>query len=79
MCQKRKLQIDTYFLKEMHILGQEIICLREGFQKKQQIIHILWTRGWEGCRMWLKKFLNVNIINFINVDKPEGGRVGQCG
>ena len=25
-------------------------------------------------RMWIKKFLNVNIINFENVDKPEGGR-----
>ena len=24
-------------------------------------------------RMWIKKFLNVNIINFENVDKPEGG------
>ena len=23
--------------------------------------------------MWIKKFLNVNIINFENVDKPEGG------
>ena len=22
--------------------------------------------------MWIKKFLNVNIINFENVDKPEG-------
>ena len=31
-------------------------------------------------RMWIKKFLNVNIINFKKVDKPrrgEGG--GQCG
>ena len=26
-----------------------------------------------GRRMWIKKFLNVNIINFENVDKPEGG------
>ena len=26
-----------------------------------------------------KKFFNVNIINFKNVDKPEGGEVGQCG
>ena len=25
------------------------------------------------CRMWIKKFLNVNIVNFENVDKPEGG------
>ena len=24
-------------------------------------------------RMWIKKFLNVNIINFEKVDKPEGG------
>ena len=22
--------------------------------------------------MWIKKFLNVNIINFEKVDKPEG-------
>ena len=34
-------------------------------------------RGGGGRRMWIKKFLNVNIINFENVDKPEGG--GQCG
>ena len=26
-----------------------------------------------GRRMWIKKFLNVNIINFEKVDKPEGG------
>ena len=26
-----------------------------------------------------KKFLNVNIINFENVDKPKGGWVGHCG
>ena len=26
-----------------------------------------------------KKILNVNIINFENVDKPEGGGVRQCG
>ena len=26
-----------------------------------------------GRRMWIKKFLNLNIINFENVDKPEGG------
>ena len=26
-----------------------------------------------GRRGWIKKFLNVNIINFENVDKPEGG------
>ena len=25
------------------------------------------------CRMWIKKILNVNIINFEKVDKPEGG------
>ena len=25
-----------------------------------------------GRRMWIKKFLNVNIINFEKVDKPEG-------
>ena len=30
-------------------------------------------------RMWIKKFLNVNINNFENVDKPKGGGVGQCG
>ena len=29
--------------------------------------------GGGGRRMWIKKFLNVNIINFENVDKPEGG------
>ena len=23
--------------------------------------------------MWIKKFLNLNIINFENVDKPKGG------
>ena len=26
-----------------------------------------------GRRMWIKKIRNVNIINFENVDKPEGG------
>ena len=31
-----------------------------------------------GPRMWIKKFLNVNIINFEKVDKPEGG-VLACG
>ena len=30
-------------------------------------------------RMWIKKFLNVNIIFFEKVDEPEGGGVGQCG
>ena len=35
--------------------------------------------GGGGRRMWIKKFLNLNIINFENVDKPEGGGVGQCG
>jgi hypothetical protein len=31
-------------------------------------------RGGGGARrMWINKFLNVNIINFENVDKPEGG------
>ena len=37
-------------------------------------------RGGGGGRcMWIKKFLNVNIINFENVHKPDGGGVGQCG
>ena len=27
----------------------------------------------EGRRMWIKKFLNVNIIYFEKVDKPRGG------
>ena len=31
-----------------------------------------------GCRMWIKKFLNVNIINFENVAKPEGGGRTMC-
>ncbi len=31
------------------------------------------SEGGGGRRMWIKKFLNVNIINFENVDKPEGG------
>ena len=26
-----------------------------------------------GRRMWIKKFLNVNIIKLKNLDKPEGG------
>ena len=26
-----------------------------------------------GPRMWIKKFLNVNTINFEKVDKPRGG------
>ena len=30
-------------------------------------------QGGMGRRMWIKKILNVNIINFENVDKPEGG------
>jgi hypothetical protein len=29
--------------------------------------------GGGGRRLWKKNFLNVNIINFENVDKPEGG------
>ena len=29
--------------------------------------------GGMGRRMWVKKILNVNINNFENVDKPEGG------
>ena len=41
------------------------IQLREGFkQKKLQIIHILWIRGWGGQQMGIKKILSVNIINF---------------
>ena len=30
-------------------------------------------------RMWIKKFLNVNINDIENVDKPEGGGGEQCG
>ena len=26
-----------------------------------------------GHQRWIKKFLNVNIINFEKVDKPKGG------
>ena len=26
------------------------------------------------CRMWIKDFLNVNIINFEKVDKPSGSQ-----
>ena len=57
----------------------EMFGTKGGVQKKKrQIIHILWIRG--GSRhVDKKKFLNVNIINFENVDKPEGGGVGQCG
>ena len=29
--------------------------------------------GWGGPRMWIKKILNVNIINFKKVDKPRRG------
>ena len=29
-------------------------------------------RGGGGRRMWIKRILNVNIVNFKNVDKPEG-------
>ena len=37
-----------------------------------------WSRrseegGGGGRRMWIKKFLNVNIINFEKVDKPKVG------
>ena len=32
-----------------------------------------------GPRMWIKKFLIVNIINFHNVDKPRGGGWRQLG
>jgi hypothetical protein len=35
--------------------------------------------GGGGHQMWIKKFLNVNIINFENVDKPEGGGVRKSG
>ena len=35
--------------------------------------------GRGGHRMWIKKFLNVNNINVINVDKPKGGGGRQCG
>ena len=53
--------------------------LREGlFKKKTANYPLLWIRG-GGPRMWIKKILNVNIINFEKVDKPEGGGVGQCG
>ena len=30
-------------------------------------------QGGGSRRMWIKKFLNVNIINFEKVDKPKGG------
>ena len=34
----------------------------------------------DGRHRWIKKILNVNIINFEKVDKPKGGGwVGQCG
>ena len=37
-------------------------------------------KGGGGIRMWIKKFLNVNIINFKKEDKPRRGEgVGQCG
>ena len=58
--------------------------LREGFQKNTANCPHFVDKGggspnvdkrvgWGGCRMWMKKFLNVNIINFENGDKPEGG------
>ena len=61
-----------------------LIILRDGFQKKSaNYPHFVDKggrgsqnvdkRGGGGRRMWIKKFLNVNIINFENVDKPEGG------
>ena len=34
-------------------------------------------RGGGGQQMWIKKFLNLNIINFENVDKPEGAGGGS--
>ena len=34
---------------------------------------LLHCGGGGGRRMWIKKFLNVNIINFEKVDKPKGG------
>ena len=37
-------------------------------------------KRWGGRRMLIRKFLNVNIISFEKVNKPEGGGwVGQCG
>ena len=63
----------------------DIEQLGTGLKKKRQIIHILWIRGggprmWisdgrgdGGRRMWIKKFLNVDIINFEKVDKTERG------
>ena len=52
--------------------------VREGFKiKTANYPHFVDKGG--GHQMWIKKFLNVNIINFENVDKPEGGGVGQCG
>ena len=36
--------------------------------------------GGRGRRMWITKFLNVNIINLEKVDKPKGGGGGgKCG
>ena len=56
----------------------EIIELRGKTLKKNLINFGHCPKRGGGPAMWIRKFLNVNIINFENVDKPEGG-VGQCG
>ena len=43
-------------------MGQVLFCLERG----------------GGRRMWIRKFLNVNIIDLEKVVKPKGGG-GQCG
>ena len=56
--------------------------LREGFQKKTANYPLFLDKGvgflkvdkrWGGQRGWMKKFLNMNIINFKKVKKPRGG------
>ena len=40
--------------------------------------YLMWISEERGGSPHVDKFLNVNIISFENVDKPEGGG-GQCG
>ena len=58
-------------------------CCQFSFQTLVQLVRMAPTVLYSGCKgqravgggrcMWIKKFFNVNIINFEKVDKPKGG------
>ena len=59
--------------KTNQLPGYKILLLREGLLKKKTANYPLFVDKGGGPLMWIRKFLNVNIINFEKVDKPEGG------